>query len=149
MWIMLNKFQEISTFTELLIITRKYVRVQNCSVYLISTYGSGKWSYFHIRNWTVIQTFKQLFLIDIRDLHGSSFTVSILPTLRILPILPQLQARQTRPNSAKFRGGGCNIFYTFYALKIEFFLVFTLSDWKRPTFKNFTLWKGPFSRISS
>ena len=43
------------------------------------------------------------------------------------------------PNSVKFRGGcrgpskirqrgGCNNFFTFYALKIELFRVFTLSD---------------------
>ena len=44
------------------------------------------------------------------------------------------------PNSAKFKGGcrgpsrfdkgggGCNNFFTFYALKIELFRVFTLSD---------------------
>ena len=48
-----------------------------------------------------------------------------------------LQARQTRPNSGGVAkghprfdkgGGGCNIFFTFYALKIELFRVFTLSD---------------------
>ena len=51
------------------------------------------------------------------------------------------QARQTRPNSGgvaeghpRFEdstgggGGGCNIFFTFYALKIELFKVFKLSD---------------------
>ena len=38
---MLNKFQEISTFTELLIITGKCVSVQNCSVYIVSIYVRG------------------------------------------------------------------------------------------------------------
>ena len=32
-----------------------------------------------------------------------------------------------------------NNFLLFYALKMELFRVFTLSDYKRPTFKNFTL----------
>ena len=56
------------------------------------------------------------------------------------------QARQTRPNSGgvaeghpRFDKGGVAIIFTFYALKIELFRIFTLSDLKRPTFKNFTL----------
>ena len=49
----------------------------------------------------------------------------------------QYQARQTRPNSGgvaeghpRFdkRGGGCNNFFSFHALKIELFRCFTLSD---------------------
>ena len=46
------------------------------------------------------------------------------------------KARQTRPNSRGVaeghprsdKGGGCNISFTFYVLKIELFRVFTLSD---------------------
>ena len=46
------------------------------------------------------------------------------------------QARQTRPNSGgvaeghpRFdKGDNCNNVFTFYALKIELFRVFTLSD---------------------
>ena len=56
------------------------------------------------------------------------------------PLLePTLKPYSGAPNSAKFRGGGrgpskirqrggCNIFFTFYALKIEPFRAFTLSD---------------------
>ena len=50
---------------------------------------------------------------------------------------PTVQARQTWPNSgggvaegqSRFdKVGGCNNFFTFYALKISLFIVFTLSD---------------------
>ena len=49
---------------------------------------------------------------------------------------PTEQARQTRPNSGWLQrasqdstgGGGLQYFFTFYALKISLFRVFTLSD---------------------
>ena len=49
------------------------------------------------------------------------------------------------------RGGGvgCNNFFNFYAIKMSLFRIFTLSDYKRLTFKNSTQSKGALFRISS
>ena len=52
--------------------------------------------------------------------------------------LGQIQGCCRGPSKNRPRGG-CNNFLLFYALKMELFGVFTLSDYKRPTFKNFTL----------
>ena len=62
---------------------------------------------------------------------------------------PCLALEPGAPNSAKFRGGcrgpakirqrGVAIFFYFLRVKNIAFRVSTLSDLKRPTFKNFTL----------
>ena len=64
----------------------------------------------------------------------------------IMIILYCIQARQTRPNSGgvaegqpRFDKGGVAIFFYFLRVKNIAFRVSTLSDLKRPTFKNFTL----------
>ena len=68
-----------------------------------------------------------------------SIFYNVLGDYALTSMLVHLGLRSGAPNSAKFRGGcrgpskirqkgGCNNFFTFYALKLELFRVFTLSD---------------------
>ena len=72
------------------------------------------------------------------SLVGTTFLLSFLCG-NAVPMRSRPTTLPGAPNSAKFRGGcrgpskirqkgGCNNFFTFYALKIELFRVFTLSD---------------------